>query len=141
MRAAITKGWATLLHIAAGTNHVHFVEELVRLMQPGDLELQDSLGNTPFCFAAAVGNVQIAEIMLKENESLPTIKGGGGLTPLHMAVLQGRSEMAWHLFPKCGEMLEEDWKMLFLMCINSELYGKHITKNTSEGSALVIYFI
>ncbi|KAK7290030.1 hypothetical protein RIF29_04146 [Crotalaria pallida] len=123
LHAAITKGWETVLHIAAGTNHVHFMEELVRLMQHDDLELQDIKGNTAFCFAAAVGNVQIAEIMRKRNDSLPTIRGGEGVTPLHLALLQGRSEMARYLFPKCKEILEEvDWEILFLISINSELY-------------------
>ncbi|OIV95572.1 hypothetical protein TanjilG_30539 [Lupinus angustifolius] len=61
--------------------------------------------------------------MVRRNESLPIIRGGEGLTPLHMALLQGRSEMAWYLLPKSKEILEElDWKILFHICINSELY-------------------
>lgn len=96
-------------------------------MQPEELELQDHKGNTAFCFAAAVGNVQIAEMMERINASLPTIRGGGGLTPLHLAVLQGRKEMAWHLFPKTKEIFEEvDWTILFINCIKSGLYGKHL---------------
>ncbi|CAJ1967460.1 unnamed protein product [Sphenostylis stenocarpa] len=123
LTSAITKGWATVLHIAVGANHVHFVEELLKLMQPDELELQDFKGNTAFCFAAAVGNVQIAEMMERKNESLPTIRGGGALTPLHLAVLQGRSEMAWHLFPKTKQIFEEvDWTSIFFICINCGLY-------------------
>ncbi|CAL0301532.1 unnamed protein product [Lupinus luteus] len=123
LKAAITKGWATVLHIAAGTNHVHFVEELVRKLKHEDLELEDEKSNTAFCFAAAVGNVEIAKIMLRRNESLAQIRGGEGLTPLHMALLQGRREMAWYLLPKSKEILQElDWKVLFHICINSELY-------------------
>lgn len=123
--SAITNGWATALHIAAGANHVHFVEELVKLMDRDDLELQDYPGNTALCFAAAVGNVQIAEIMVKKNEELPSIRGGLGVTPLYLAALQANSEMAWYLFPRCKEILEEnDWSIVFLTCINSGLYGK-----------------
>ncbi|KAK8468233.1 hypothetical protein PHAVU_007G258800 [Phaseolus vulgaris] len=123
LTSAITKGWATVLHIAVGANHVHFVEELLNLMQPDELELLDFKGNTAFCFAAAVGNVQIAEMMEKKNGSLPTIRGGGVLTPLHLAVLQGRSEMAWHLFPKTKEIFEEvDWTSIFFLSINCGLY-------------------
>ncbi|KAK7304067.1 hypothetical protein RJT34_15078 [Clitoria ternatea] len=123
LKSAITKGWATVLHVAVGANHAHFVEELVKLMSHDDLELQDNKGNTAFCFAAAVGNVNIAEIMRKKNESLPTIRGGECVTPLHLAVLQGRSEMAWYLFGKSKEILEdEDWITVFLICINSGLY-------------------
>jgi len=127
LTSAITKGWATVLHIAVGANHVHFVEELLKLMQPDELELQDFKGNTAFCFAAAVGNVQIAEMLERKNESLPTIRGGGVLTPLHLAVLQGRTEMAWHLFPKTKDIFEEvDWTSIFFISINCGLYGKHL---------------
>lgn len=95
-------------------------------MTHDDLELQDLKGNTAFCFAAAVGNVQIAEIMERNNESLPGIRGGGGVTPLHLAALQARSDMARYLFPRTRESFEEvDWTTLFFICINSGLYGKH----------------
>ncbi|KAK7329326.1 hypothetical protein VNO77_23484 [Canavalia gladiata] len=123
LNSAITKGWATVLHVAVGADHVHFVEELVKLMESKELELQDHKGNTAFCFAAAVGNVHIAEIMRKKNVMLPKIRGGGGVTPLHLAVLQGRSEMAKYLFDESKEILEEeDWITVFLICINSGLY-------------------
>ncbi|KAK7413002.1 hypothetical protein VNO78_04811 [Psophocarpus tetragonolobus] len=123
LNSAITKGWATVLHVAVGANHVHFVEELVNLMQRHDLELLDMKGNTAFCFAAAVGNVHIAEIMRRKNESLPTIRGGEGVTPLHLALLQGRSEMARYLFDKTKEILnDQDRNILFLICVNSGLY-------------------
>lgn len=121
-----------MLHIAVGANHECFVEELVKLLSREDLELLDDKGNTAFCFAAAVGNVHIAEIMRIKNESLPTIRGGEGVTPLHLAVLQGRSEMAWYLFDKTRETLyDDDWFQVFLICVNSGLYGKHITHLTS----------
>ncbi|BAT80173.1 uncharacterized protein HKW66_Vig0089860 [Vigna angularis] len=123
LNTAITKGWATVLHVAVGANHERFVEELVKVMSREDLELQDDKGNTAFCFATAVGNVNIAEIMRRKNESLPTIRGGLGVTPLHLAVLQGRREMAEYLFPKTKEILyEDDWVTLFLICIDSGLY-------------------
>lgn len=101
-------------------------------MSREDLELQDIKGNTAFCFAAAVGNVHIAERMRRKNASLPMIRGGEGVTPLHLAVLQGRSEMAWYLFDKTRETLyDDDWFQVFLICVNSGLYGKHITHLTS----------
>ncbi|RDY10671.1 Ankyrin repeat-containing protein, partial [Mucuna pruriens] len=123
LNTAITKGWATVLHVAVGADHEHFVEELVKMMRREDLELQDDKGNTAFCFAAAVGNVHIAEIMRRKNASLPSIRGGEGIPPLHLAVLQGRDEMARYLFDKSREILyDDDWVTLFLICINSGLY-------------------
>ncbi|XP_054803261.1 uncharacterized protein LOC129306611 [Prosopis cineraria] len=124
VRAAITKGWATILHVATGKNHVHFVEELVKIMHPQDLELQDVNENTAFCIAAATGNLQIVEIMQRRNESLPTIRGGQGTTPLHMAALQGQSQMAWYLY--CNKAIQVfeyiDWIVLLFLCVNSGIY-------------------
>ncbi|KAJ7969330.1 Ankyrin repeat-containing protein [Quillaja saponaria] len=123
LNASITKGWETVLHVAAGANHVHFVEELVKLINVNDLALKDYKGNTAFCFAAAVGNVEITEIMRQKNPHLPTIRGGAGVTPLYMSILQGQRKMAWYLYPKTTEVLEEgDWNMLFFTCIKTGLY-------------------
>ncbi|KAK7329324.1 hypothetical protein VNO77_23482 [Canavalia gladiata] len=121
--AAISQGWATLLHVAAEANHLQFVEELVKLLNEEELETQDYKGNTAFCFAAAVGNVRIAEAMARKNQKLPTIRGGEGLTPLHMAALQGKSEMAKYLYPiTVKEFNDQDWCLLFFLSINTGIY-------------------
>lgn len=136
LTAAITKGWLTVLHVAAGANHVHLVEELVKKMEKNDLELQDYKGNTAFCFAAAAGNTEIAEIMLQKNAVLPTIRGGQGVTPIIMAVLQGKSDMALYLYPRTYEIFEDwDWSILFFISINIGIYGKYMVPNlyTSTG--------
>ncbi|KAK7290033.1 hypothetical protein RIF29_04154 [Crotalaria pallida] len=123
LKAAITKGWGTLLHAVAGTNHVHFVEELIKLLDPYDLELQDFNGNTAFCYAAASGNIQIAAMMINKNGCVPHIRGGEGMTPLYMAALQGRSDMAWYLYNRTTNIFEEeDWNTLFFICLENGLY-------------------
>ncbi|XP_054804182.1 uncharacterized protein LOC129307285 [Prosopis cineraria] len=125
-RTAITSGGCyTMLHMAAVANRVHFVEELVKIMEPRDLELQDAKGNTAFCLAAATGNMKIVQIMKGKNQNLPTIRGGKGLTPLHMAALQGQSEMASHLFDETIRVFHEykDWIMLLFYCVKSGIYG------------------
>ncbi|XP_061373857.1 uncharacterized protein LOC133316152 [Gastrolobium bilobum] len=123
VNAAISKGWATLLHVAAEANHLYFIEELVKLLNEDDLEIQDYKGNTAFCFAAAVGNVRIAEAMVRKNRRLPTIRGGEGVTPLHMAALQGQREMAMYLYPLTVHIFNDgDWSLLFFLCINTGIY-------------------
>jgi len=140
--AAISQGWATLLHVAAEANHLHFVEELLKQLNPNDLEIQDFKGNTAFCFAAAVGNVKIAEAMVQMNRSLPTIRGGEGLTPLHMAALQGKSEMAWYLYPHTlHEFGPGDWDLLFFLCINTGIYGMYICIFCSSGPLPLFNFL
>ncbi|KAK7303883.1 hypothetical protein RJT34_14801 [Clitoria ternatea] len=121
--AAIATGWATVLHVAAGTNHYHFVEELLKLLKDDEIELLDEKGNTAFCFVAAAGNMRIAELLLKRDPRLPTIKGGHGMTPLQFAALQGRCQMAWRLYKPTIPIFEDmDWKLLFFTCIETGIY-------------------
>ncbi|CAL5346558.1 unnamed protein product [Camellia sinensis] len=54
-KCTITKGQETVLHIAAGARQTKFVEELVKLMDMRDLELQNKHDSTTLCFAAASG--------------------------------------------------------------------------------------
>lgn len=128
LKAAITEDKCTLLHIAAGTNHVHFVEELVKLLDPNDMELRNANGNTALCYAAAAtGNVKIADTMVKENGCLPQMKGAEGVTPLYVAVLYGRSEMARYLYRQSADVLEEEERnAVFFLCIQNDLYGESL---------------
>ncbi|XP_028807317.1 uncharacterized protein LOC114762033, partial [Neltuma alba] len=123
LRAAITLRWATVLHVATGANQIPFVEELVKIMDPQDLELQDVNGNTAFCIAAATGNLQIVKIMESKNKNLPALRGGARMTPLHMAALQGKREMAWHLYYNTIRDFEDaDWTILLFCCVNTGIY-------------------
>lgn len=123
LNAAITKEWGTLLHVVAGTKHVHFVDKLLKLLNPVDLELRNFNGNTAFCYAVASGNLQIATMMVKKNPCLAKIRGGEEATPLYMAVLQRKGDMARHLYPLSRDILgEDDWTTLFFLCIKNDLY-------------------
>nr|XP_011459318.1 PREDICTED: ankyrin repeat-containing protein At5g02620-like isoform X1 [Fragaria vesca subsp. vesca] len=123
LTSSITRGGDTVLHIAAGARHVHFVEKLVEMMDEQDLALEDMEGNTAFSIAAAAGSIEIAQIMMKKNRYLPTIRGGEGMTPLYMAALMGQSVMADFLYSATKEMLEEaDQQSLFFTCIDNGLY-------------------
>ncbi|XP_052732254.1 uncharacterized protein LOC128193301 [Vigna angularis] len=121
--AAITSGWSTLLHVAAGANHVHFVEELLQVLSDKHIDLQDSKGNTAFCFAVASGNMRIVELLLKRNLHLPRIRGGGGHTPLKFALMQGKCYMAQFLYDKTKEIFEDlDRRSLFFTCVETGNY-------------------
>nr|XP_011462376.1 PREDICTED: ankyrin repeat-containing protein At3g12360-like isoform X2 [Fragaria vesca subsp. vesca] len=74
VRAKITKGSETALHIAAGAKRTLFVEELVMWMTPNDLELKNDVGNTALYFAAVSGIKRIAEVMVDINPTLPQIR-------------------------------------------------------------------
>ncbi|XP_047160127.1 uncharacterized protein LOC124830457 [Vigna umbellata] len=122
--AAITKGWSTLLHVAAGANHSHFVEELLRMLDNEHVSLQDIKGNTAFCFAASSGNMSIAKLLIEKSPHLPTVRGGGGYLPIQFAVMQGKCEMTWFLYSEIHreEFEEPDRKSLFFSSIKT---GNH----------------
>ncbi|RHN73363.1 putative ribonuclease H-like domain, ankyrin repeat-containing domain-containing protein [Medicago truncatula] len=121
--AAITNGYPTLLHIAAGANHIHFVKELLKMLDENDITLQDKIGNTAFCYAAAAGNIEIVDLLLDRNSQLPVKRAGNGYTPIQYAALQGRSKMTWHLYDKTTPCFQdEDWKLLFFACIYTGIY-------------------
>ncbi|XP_055803112.1 ankyrin repeat-containing protein ITN1-like [Solanum dulcamara] len=122
--ARITKGWDTALHIAAGANKVQFVEELVKLMNPLELSLQNKYENTALCFAAASGLTRIAKVMVMKNRFLPMVRGSKGVTPLHMAALLGHREMVWYLYSVTDHqyLSKEDYISLLIASINSNLF-------------------
>ncbi|KAL9314751.1 hypothetical protein ACSQ67_020203 [Phaseolus vulgaris] len=121
--AAITSGWGTLLHVAAGANHVHFVEELLQILNDEHISLQDIKGNTAFCFAVACGNMPIVELLMKRNPHLPKIRGGGGHTPIKFALMQGKCYMAQFLYDKTKEVFHDlDMTSLFFTCVKTGNY-------------------
>ncbi|XP_044507810.1 ankyrin repeat-containing protein NPR4-like [Mangifera indica] len=122
--ASITRNQETALHIAAGARHTVFVQELVNIMTPDNLELQNKVGNTALCFAAASGIKKIAEVMVNKNQNLPSIRGSEGATPLCMAALLGHRDMVWYLYSvtKDTDLKEEDRIELLIAVINTGLF-------------------
>ncbi|TKY72699.1 Ankyrin repeat-containing protein [Spatholobus suberectus] len=121
--AAIANGWPTLLHVAAGTNHAHFVKDLLLILDDQHISLKDMKGNTAFCFAAASGNMEIVQLLMERNQGLPEIRGASGHTPLHFAVMQGKCDMVQYLYDKTKHVFEDkDWESLFFISIDTGNY-------------------
>ncbi|KAI3864267.1 hypothetical protein MKX03_006100 [Papaver bracteatum] len=77
----------TALLVAARNEQWMFVEEIVKLMSPEALELQDSLfGNTGLHYAAGYGKVKLAQLMAKKCPKLTQIRNLEGRVPLEFAV-------------------------------------------------------
>ncbi|XP_040374452.1 uncharacterized protein LOC112197550 isoform X2 [Rosa chinensis] len=131
VRAKITKGSETALHIAAGAKRTLFVEELVKWMTPNDLELKNDVGNTALYFAAVSGIKRIAEVMVDINPRLPQIRGTKDLTPLHMATLLGHKEIVWYLYDKTI-LTEQDYIGLLISAITADLYALDIIQKHPE---------
>ena len=126
VRCPITEGHETVLHIAAAAKQTDLVKELVKQMTDEDLELVDNDGFTAICFAAASGIVTIAEEMVKRNDKLLLIRNTRfNITPLYIAALLGRKEMASYLFSKtCFDDLSHGERIgLLVATISSDMYG------------------
>ncbi|KAJ0082664.1 hypothetical protein Patl1_12292 [Pistacia atlantica] len=140
LRASITKGQETVLHIAAGAKQTRFVEALITLMQPEDLTLSDQNGSTAFCCAAAAGATEIARIMLKKNPSLLTIRGSENMMPVFLAALLAQGEMSSFLYDELSQAQHvfnwDDKVALFFTCLTNGLYGK----TTSNSLHLTFFF-
>ncbi|KAF2302731.1 hypothetical protein GH714_001517 [Hevea brasiliensis] len=125
VRATITRGLETVLHIAAGARHTLFVKKLVKKMTPDDLALQNKVGNTALCFAAVSGITEIARVLVNKNKTLPLVRGSKGATPLYMAVLLGRRDMVWYLYSVTDDkdLSGEDRVGLLVAAITSNLFA------------------
>ncbi|XP_050232704.1 uncharacterized protein LOC126681251 isoform X2 [Mercurialis annua] len=124
VRATITRGSETVLHIAAGARHTQFVKKLVKKMTPEDLALQNKVGNTALCFAAVSGITEIAKVLVNKNRHLPSIRGSQGASPLYMAALLGRRDMVWYLYSVTDDrhLSGEDRIGLLVAAITSNLF-------------------
>ncbi|XP_061998748.1 uncharacterized protein LOC133716031 [Rosa rugosa] len=120
IRASIKKeSRETVLHIVASKGHCDFMKKLLELLREDDLYLLDKKGNTAFCLAVAAGKVRVAKIMLEKDPLMATLKCAEGWSPLRLATFRGHSKMAWFLYPKIIEDLEQEERVAtFFICIN-----------------------
>ncbi|KAL0333696.1 UNVERIFIED_CONTAM: hypothetical protein Sangu_1525800 [Sesamum angustifolium] len=81
MTARIDRAELTALHIAvgAGRRAIRFVEKLVALMAEDSIAAKDENGSTALAFAATVGNVEAAAILVNRMPSLLYIPNFVGL--------------------------------------------------------------
>ncbi|XP_057812059.1 ankyrin repeat-containing protein At5g02620-like isoform X2 [Salvia miltiorrhiza] len=133
MKSPITDGGEIALHVAAVEGHQDFVSKLLPMMEIDDVGIPNGKGCTALCFAAAVGHIRIAQIMLEKNPNLATIKGEEGVRPLYMAALQGFSEMAQFLYDysHIGSWTPQQKINLLTSAIDSELYAEDGCGNTA----------
>ncbi|KAG8369045.1 hypothetical protein BUALT_Bualt15G0109500 [Buddleja alternifolia] len=131
VKARITEGGETALHIAALQGHDYFVANLLYLMDKSGTEIQNDKGSTALSFVAAAGHFDIAKRMVEKNRKLPTIHGKGDndddevITPLYMAVLLGHNDVAEYLlcYSDFESWTTKDQIALLTTSIDSGLYG------------------
>nr|GMD94651.1 ankyrin repeat-containing protein NPR4-like [Ipomoea batatas] len=94
----ITKAGETLLHVAVAAKRIEFVQKLVKMLDPIDLELRNDSKRTAFVYAIELGEKKMAEVMVEKNKKLLTINAYEDMTPLEVAALTKQNEMFSYLF-------------------------------------------
>ncbi|PWA40442.1 ankyrin repeat-containing domain, PGG domain protein [Artemisia annua] len=131
IRSSITENGETALHVAVSARRTkrvaEFVQNLVGEMERADLELQNKSYNTALCLAAAAGNLEMVDIMVKKNDTLLTIPGSEGMMPLYMASLFGEHDVAKYLYKKSKRLRDNGWNdtnraWLLQKCVEGDMF-------------------
>lgn len=83
--------WAGALHQAASHGDIAQLQEL--LADGGDLDAQDSSGETPLTLASLGGHLEIVQALIDRGANIQA-RNDGGLSPLHAAAYGGHAEVA-----------------------------------------------
>ena len=130
MSAKITVTGRTALHVAAEAGQVHIVEELVKQMSEGNLEIRDNEGFTALALATCNGNYRMAECMLEKNENLIRIETSDGTIPVVLALYNGHLKLGRYLYfltPLEILMANNGTSGASLLCV--AIYSKALGKN------------
>lgn len=124
VHARITMEMETVLHIAAHAAHREFIEELVKMMMPEELEMRNKDGNTALCLSAASGVREIAKAMVDKNPQLPLIRGSNEATPLYIAAQLGKQDMVRYLLSVTNDryLTPSDHINILVATISSKLF-------------------
>lgn len=125
-RQKITKAGETLLHVAVAEGRIIFVQKLVEMLDPIDLELRNDSKRTAFVYAVELGEKKMAEAMVKKNNKLLTIYAYEDMTPLEVAALTKQNEMFSYLFKSTPyeKLRELGSTPLMVATIQNDMYGK-----------------
>ncbi|CAL9246446.1 unnamed protein product [Arabidopsis halleri] len=120
----ITSNSEIALHIAVAAKRKVFVRNLLREMDSPDLSLKNKDGNTPLSFAAALGDIEIAKMLINMNRDLPDISNEETMTPIHIAALYGHGEMVKYLFNERSikGLNDQQYMNLFHTMISADIY-------------------
>ena len=133
IRDSITEASETIIHIACSTKHITFVKKVVLMLSTRDLEQKNQEGYTALCFAAQLGIVAIAKVIVQRNGILPMIRSWEDRTPLHIAALLGRREMVSYLFSVTNfeALAPHERTEILVATITYDMYGMpHISRIT-----------
>ncbi|XP_024984546.1 uncharacterized protein LOC112520396 [Cynara cardunculus var. scolymus] len=131
---SITEDKDTALTIAASSESIKFVENLVDRMTDQQLTLQDKHGQTALHIAAGVGNVDMAMAMVGKHPQLLKIRNGVNALPIYVAAIYGKHDMVAYLYDEYKSMAGDDWTVddisnVFWRCIEADLFGTFLVSS------------
>ncbi|KAL9688385.1 hypothetical protein QQ045_032806 [Rhodiola kirilowii] len=89
---------ALMVAVGNGSKTAKFVEKLLNISTPSDLEMTDKDGRTALGIAAMVGNMEAAKLLVQKNPSLPNISSGCAAGfPIHCAAEYGHKNLLLYL--------------------------------------------
>ncbi|KAK0607243.1 hypothetical protein LWI29_012044 [Acer saccharum] len=133
---AITEEYETALHVATKAEQTMFVLEIMKHMNKQDLTLKDLKGDTAFCLAVATGNIKLALVMRSKNPDLTKLRGSWNMTPLYLAVLLGKEEMAMFLYDHTVQYLTAEERARMACLLLAEANGLAVTRDMDGDTAL-----
>nr|GEW19134.1 hypothetical protein [Tanacetum cinerariifolium] len=78
-------------------------------MEAKDIELQNNSYSTALTFAASVGNINTAMIMINKNPAVLEIPGSSGTMPIYMAALNSKPDLVRYLYSISNKMSGDLW--------------------------------
>ncbi|KAL3528029.1 hypothetical protein ACH5RR_012685 [Cinchona calisaya] len=100
VRVRVSSHKDTALHIAILVGHIKIAEELVKKMQPQDLELINEYGATALSLAAISGSTKLAKAIIEKNHKLVSMENDhdDGQLPVIVAGLYGQKRTVRYLY-------------------------------------------
>ncbi|XP_073018469.1 uncharacterized protein [Primulina eburnea] len=133
VRARVSSHNDTALHIAILSGHMRIAEELVKLMEPKDLELINDYGATALSLTAISGAEKLAKAMVSKNQHLLRMSNEheDGHLPVIVAAQYGQKHIVHYFYevtPKDELSPEkgENGATLLNCLITAEIYGLRI---------------
>ncbi|KAJ8756304.1 hypothetical protein K2173_025116 [Erythroxylum novogranatense] len=98
LNAKVALSGQLLIHIAAGAGKGEITQELAKLMEKSDLEIQDSWGCTALTYAAYNGMTKTCEFLISLNNNLVCIPTIHGALPVVAACSGAHRETTSYLY-------------------------------------------
>lgn len=87
----------TVLMVAASARQWKVVEELVNILPPQSLEMQNIKGFTALHMVAIGGDLNAARALVRKNPNLTRILSDKSVLPLMSSAISGSKDLVWYL--------------------------------------------